>query len=407
MVTVVSRLAAFMALSVAGNAAADGLAVVPSDLGDRAIVFPDTASYKTLVVDLHTHSVFSDGHVWPKIRVEEALRDGLDALAVTEHLEWQPHWADLPHPDRNRSFQEARDAARDSGLIVINGSEITRDDPVGHLNAILLADANALLRVDEPPTDASGASSHEEMADAYYEAANLWPAQNAVDEANRQGAFVFWNHSWWEDDAPDGIARIADFHRANAKAGKLHGIEVANTGNYSEEAFQIALDHDLVVIGVSDVHDLIDWDYEPHRGGHRPVTLLFAKERSIEGIRDALFAKRTVVWFRNLLIGREEQVQPLIEASLTITGAKYWPERDVADIVISNSSDATYQLKNLSGYTFMDFADRIEVAPNSSLTLSVKPGERRAEFQLRFEVENALVAPKTHPTITLIANPIP
>ena len=245
------------------------------------------------------------------------------------------------------------------------------------------------------------------MADAYYEAANLWPAQNAVDEANRQGAFVFWNHSWWEDDAPDGIARIADFHRANAKAGKLHGIEVANTGNYSEEAFQIALDHDLVVIGVSDVHDLIDWDYEPHRGGHRPVTLLPAKERSIEGIRDALFAKRTVVWFRNLLIGREEQVKPLVEASLTVTGAKYWPERDVADIVISNSSDATYQLKNLSEYTFMDFADRIEVAPNSSLTLSVKPGERRAKFQLRFEVENALVAPKTHPTITLIANPIP
>jgi hypothetical protein len=75
--------------------------------------------------------------------------------------------------------------------------------------------------------------------------------------------------------------------------------------------------------------------------------------------------------------------------------------------VISNSSDATYQLKNLSEYTFMDFADRIEVAPNSSLTLSVKPGERRAKFQLRFEVENALVAPKTHPTITLIANPIP
>ncbi|HAO89312.1 MAG TPA: PHP domain-containing protein, partial [Gammaproteobacteria bacterium] len=39
-----------------------------------------------MVVDLHTHSVFSDGHVWPRIRVGEAIRDGLDAMAGTEHL---------------------------------------------------------------------------------------------------------------------------------------------------------------------------------------------------------------------------------------------------------------------------------------------------------------------------------
>lgn len=44
----------------------------------RHIEFPDTAEYQTLVLDLHTHSVFSDGHVWPTVRVSEALRDGLD-----------------------------------------------------------------------------------------------------------------------------------------------------------------------------------------------------------------------------------------------------------------------------------------------------------------------------------------
>jgi hypothetical protein len=55
----------------------------------------------------------------------------------------------------------------------------------------------------------------------------------------------------------------------------------------------------------------------------------------------------------------------------------------------------------------MDFADRVEVAPNSTLTLAVKPGKRRRELRLRFEVENALVAPKTHPAITLKAMPLP
>ena len=54
--------------------------------GDRrAIEFPDTDAYQTLVVDLHTHSVFSDGNVWPSIRMREAALDGLDAIAVTEH----------------------------------------------------------------------------------------------------------------------------------------------------------------------------------------------------------------------------------------------------------------------------------------------------------------------------------
>ena len=42
------------------------------DADERAIQFPDTAEYQTLVVDLHTHTVFSDGHVWPSIRVEES-----------------------------------------------------------------------------------------------------------------------------------------------------------------------------------------------------------------------------------------------------------------------------------------------------------------------------------------------
>ena len=86
---------------------------------DREIHFPDVDGYQTLVLDLHTHSVFSDGHVWPTIRIAEAERDGLDGIAITEHLEWQPHIIDIPHPDRNRSFEEASLAAEKLDLLVI------------------------------------------------------------------------------------------------------------------------------------------------------------------------------------------------------------------------------------------------------------------------------------------------
>ena len=63
---------------------------------DRKISFPNIKGYKTLICDLHTHTVFSDGSVWPSIRVAEANKDGLDAIAVTEHIEYQPYKAHRP-----------------------------------------------------------------------------------------------------------------------------------------------------------------------------------------------------------------------------------------------------------------------------------------------------------------------
>jgi len=55
--------------------------------GQRKIVnLPDIPGYVTLKCDFHMHTVFSDGDVWPTVRVDEALRDGLDAIAITDHL---------------------------------------------------------------------------------------------------------------------------------------------------------------------------------------------------------------------------------------------------------------------------------------------------------------------------------
>ena len=352
----------------------------------RAIEFPDTADYQTLTVDLHTHSVFSDGHVWPKTRVEEALRDQLDALAITEHLEYQPHLSDIPHLDRNRAYDIAADAAKNTDLIVIRGSEITRDAPAGHINAVFIDDANKLLKVENPPSDRTNTT-------AFYRAAREWPAQEAVKAAHAQNAFIFWNHPYWTRQSPDGIARINDFHAANARNGLLHGIEIANGQTYSEEALQIALDNDLALIGVSDVHDLIDWDYKPHEGGHRPVTLVFAKAKTAKAIKDALFARRTVVWFRNLLIGREQHLQPLLQASLSASTLRYRNGTKVAEVVLSNTSDAAFELRYTGDYTFMFSADRITVPAHGQITVQIKPGKKLRKLNLPFVVENALTAP--------------
>ena len=122
------------------------------------------------------HTVFSDGSVWPNIRVMEANKDGLDVIATTEHLEYQSWISDIPHPDRNRSYELAKGFAGESGLLVINGSEITRDMPPGHANAIFIKDANKLITDD--------------------------PIESFL-EAKKQDAFIFWNHPHWASQSPD------------------------------------------------------------------------------------------------------------------------------------------------------------------------------------------------------------
>lgn len=377
----------------------------------RSIDFPDPEGYVTLVADLHTHTVFSDGDVWPTIRIEEARKDGIDVISFTEHLEYQPHIEDIPHPDRNRSFELGQLAVSNSDLMVIRGAEITRqiNDELkapGHINAVFIQDANKLYRYDASRKEEALAQFRPQAtthspADEYNAITRLWPAEQAIQEANAQSAFVFWNHPAWFAQRPDGIATLENIHKRFIADGLLHGIEVVNMHWFSEAALQIALDNNLTILGTSDVHQLIDWDYEPHHGGHRPVTLILAETNTEASVKDALFARRTVVWFNDLLIGEERNVVPLLKASLTISSASYTPDTTILEVTFRNVSDATFQLKNLSSYTFAEDDDYLVIPQHSETMIPVNVIERFSSVELEFEVLNAIVAPKTHPNLVL------
>jgi hypothetical protein len=357
-----------------------------SDPKGRTIVFPDTDAYRTLVVDLHMHSVFSDGHVWPRTRVEEALRDGLDAIAITEHLEWVPHLGDIVLDDRNRAFQIARDAAAQTDLMVISGSEITRNAPVGHINAIFIEDANALLFESE----AAAATTDPR---AYSRLTREPPPEEALQAAAAQEAFIFLNHPSSSSPRRDNVARLSDFHRTAIDQGLLHGIEVANWHNLSEEAFRLGLENDLTLLGVSDVHELIDWDYQPHAGGHRPVTLVLAADKTPDALREALFAGRTVVWFDNTLLGRAEHLEPLLDASVDVVSARYPRRSRLAKVQLVNRSDARLLLDNRSGYSLESNVNLVELPPHETVELGVRTVDRLPRVRLDFRVLNALTAP--------------
>jgi len=377
---------------------------------DRTMSFPDTKEYLTISTDLHTHSVFSDGHVWPNIRVAEARKDNIDVLAITEHLEYQPHIMHIPHENRNAAYIEAKRSASGTDLIVINGSEITREMPPGHINAIFVKDANKLYKFDQKllpeakeliQERAQGAELPEEQMQVIenYALGNLYPPLEALKEAKNQGAFVFWNHPMWGSQASDGIARLDEMHKEFITKDLLHGIEIVNTGTYSEEAFKIALENNLALIGTSDVHDLIEWDYDAHNNEHRPVTLVFAKERNEASIKEALFDRRTVVVFKDRLIGKSEHLLPLLESIISISSNGYRKGTQILKIEILNNSSANMVLENLSEFNFADSDDLISIPKNEKVTLQVKTLEVLDNLDLKFRILNALTAPKENPVI--------
>jgi len=251
------------------------------------IHFPDLPGYQTLACDLHMHTMFSDGQVWPPVRVDEAWRQGLDAIAITDHLEYQPHKSDVP-TNHNRPYELAAGSARARNVLLPRGAEITRDTPPGHFNAIFLADVAPL---DTPDF------------------------LEAIKQANQQDAFVFWNHHAWKG-AEKG--RWLDVHTTLFENKWLHGMEICNGDSYYPDAHQWCLEKNLTMMANTDIHQP-DRREKSLAGDHRTMTLVFAKERTLEALKEALKSGRTAVWFEDRVIGRREWLEPLFAGCVRVS----------------------------------------------------------------------------------------
>jgi 3',5'-nucleoside bisphosphate phosphatase len=284
------------------------------------IALPDIPGYKTLKCDFHIHTVFSDGIVWPTIRVDEAWEDGLDAIAITDHIEGHPK--KLPGQN-HQEYEIALPVAKSKNIILVKGGEISRGMPPGHFNALFVKDVNAL---------------------------NLPDYRDAMKEAVRQGGFIIWNHPGWRKQQPDTTRWMAE-HDTIYRKGWMHGIEVFNEKEWYPEALRWALEKDLAITGNSDIHNVYNRMYNTDLFPIRPVTLVFAKERSEESLKEAMFAHRTATLFFNKLIGPEKWVEPLVNQSLQVSepflrqdGFIYFEVKNSSDIeftLVKNGSDAS------------------------------------------------------------------
>lgn len=332
--------------------------------------FPDIPGYKTLKCDFHMHTVFSDGNVWPSIRPEEAWRQGLDAIAITDHIEYQPHKEDIP-PNFNRAAEIAIERGNLLDILVIKGAEITREMPPGHLNAIFINDAAKL---------------------------NTQTWQEAISIASSQGAFIFWNHPGWRGQQPDGISKWYDEHTLLFEAGNLHGMEVVNEKEYYPEVFQWCLDKNLTMLSNSDVHDPILMDLDLTHNEHRPLTLVFAEARTIESIKEALFARRTVVYWNNFLFGKKEFLEPLFYNSVFIKNPVVVLDRNEEKYIqIKNTSDIDFSLQINGKVDGIDAQSDVILYSGKTVLYTVKRLDNKfkgnKKIRIPFQIKNLKTTP--------------
>jgi len=346
---------------------------------------PDIPGYITLKGDFHIHTVFSDGNVWPTIRVDDAWMRGYDAISITDHIEYQPHKKYIPI-DHNAGYEIARPKGDRSDIIVIQGTEITRVMPPGHLNAIFIEDASKI------ETDRVHQKHHHHTPRNFMDSVDHQHQDymHALEEAYNQGGFIFWNHPGWAAQAPDGI-KMYDVHKRLIKKGWIKGIEVANWNEWYPEAFQWCLDHNLTMLSNSDVHQTEEIYEKSTDRTTRPVTLVFAKERTAESIREALDNARTVVWFDDKVIGRKEYVEPLCQGSIDLSDPFYTELNGKSYANLKNQSDFLIELKDTES------GEKFKLTPQSSIIVTFKKNSPKRNF----EVTNFLIEPEKSLEISL------
>lgn len=290
------------------------------------IHIPDISGYITLKCDLHIHTTNSDGVCNADHRAIEAWNEGLDAIAITDHVSLTPGTK-----DENLGYNTGLEYAYSRDLIFVKGGELSFETSPYHMNALFVKDLNKL-------------QSHD------------W--RKVVKEVKRQDGLLVLNHPAC---CGGGIPIIwSKEYEELYRKGYITGVEVFNYLEWYPEAFSWCLDKNLSVMCNTDVHELIHELYDLEKWKHRPVTLAFCKERTEQGLKEAISEHRTAALFFNILVGKEEFVKAIFEASI-VPEKKFGltkeeiakktgtiPDRlwvDSPYFFLTNNSEITYILK--------------------------------------------------------------
>lgn len=295
---------------------------------------PKIDQYQTLACDFHIHTVFSDGEVWPTIRVKEAWQEGLDVIAITDHLTEKPYKKNVVGGP-NTPYELAKPEADKLGVVLIHATEITRSKPTGgHLNALFITDAEKML---------------------------VEKTEDAVQAAVDQGGVIIWNHPGWAIDT----CQMFDVNRKLIEQGKIHAVEVFNEAEWYPRALSWVTDFKLSPVAASDVHGLSRDQYRLSATEYRPVTLVFATDRSQEAIKKAILERRTLAYFNHSLAGETALLEKFFQASIDVQKVSSTEKNTL--YMIDNNSEIPYELQLEDGSLLT-----LEANTNTKVELPIK-----------------------------------
>ena len=356
------------------------------------IVLPQVNGYNIYKADLHVHTIYSDGDVTPRERVMEAWYDGLDIVAITDHLEKRsyekfmlkalaayskdgspfvyahagagnPKDNDAPMmSNMNATIDEAIDWVEQKGypIMVVRGSEIWRDPrTVGEYNALFLKDVNAICDKD------------------------LFESFRRVKE---QGGIIIHNHPGWRRPT---MEKSEVQQRAYAE-GWVDGVEVVNDYNLYPQMLRRCADEKLFVAANTDTHHPTSQTWPRGCGMFRTMTFILAKECSEKDIKEALLARRTIGYCGNNLVGEQQWLQEFFDAAVEckIVGKDQKSQKDI--YMLTNTCSIPFALSTGGAvHNLLPFQ-----------TIRIMVSDKRTK-SLDFVVENMWVVDEQHPRLTL------
>ena len=348
----------------------------------REFVLPEVNGYKVLKADLHSHTIYSDGNVTPEYRVREAWVDGLDVLAITEHVEYRPSEGKmynylkgyLPAEMQNLNMSEvvkdmgiltnlnlsnelAAKAAVGYGITIIPGVEITRTpETIGHYNALFVEDANNVYDAD--------------------------PAAS-IRKARSQGAIIMHNHPGWRRKN----LQMTEFEQQVYGEGLIDGVEIMNGSEFYPSVVQRASDKNLFMAANTDIHSTTAMDYT-NQGHRRNMTFILAKDASPESLKDALKKRRTLAYSFGTLAGDEQLVKDFFLACVKLETFRV-DGKGKRSVRMTNNSSMDFVL-NFGG-------NPVQLRAFTSRNVSVAKDKK-----LNFTVENLWVPTENkHPEFSL------
>ncbi len=338
----------------------------------------EVLGYKVLKCDLHMHTIFSDGIVWPTVRVNEAVSEGLDAIAITDHFEYRPRLKEMNVSDttsRNSAYRLAKKNAEIAGLLLIPAGEITKSVPPGHFNALFIKDADKFVQYinKDKPGDPS-------------------TIRAALKEAMRQNAFIFWNHPWYKVKTNESVwFPIID---SLYNEGYFKGIEVVNTNRYDPVVFGWSQSKHLTILANTDSHTPISLE----KGQFRTMNIVFAKERTIESIHEALLEGRSVAYSNNFLYGDKIFLEAIFRKSVKVETKSNYGK--TASVTFFNSSSLPYNLslKETKNISFGNKGNVFSIPPKGEISVILSNTENfimGEKITLNIKIDNLQTGPDT------------